>query len=246
MPDKKRMNYVCVFLLFSLSIPTLATASESSPAAISHRQITQSLPVPQATDTIMPQVAPLFIEDSQRTSLITMVNSAPDEVDVDVILYKLSGEEVARQTVSMSPFSQRTLRISELLEDATVSYGSVFLVPNRKSTMAAQLSITSKAEGPALDIEEEFQMPAGSTPADYRAASVSAQPIIAVRSLSANSETLSVSCLGNDGSDPNVDTPQLVGAVSGLAPAHGEWLIGIMFWFGGPDAVQYFWRVSVT
>jgi hypothetical protein len=50
----------------------------------------------------------------------------------------------------------------------------------------------------------------------------------------------------NDGSDPNVDTPQLVGAVSGLAPAHGEWLIGIMFWFGGPDAVQYFWRVSVT
>jgi hypothetical protein len=49
----------------------------------------------------------------------------------------------------------------------------------------------------------------------------------------------------NNGTDPFAVTPQLVGAINGLAPAQGEWLIGAMFWFGGPEVPQYFWRVSV-
>jgi hypothetical protein len=49
----------------------------------------------------------------------------------------------------------------------------------------------------------------------------------------------------NNGADPAAVTPPLVGAMNGLAPAQGEWLIGAMFWFGGPEATQYFWRVSV-
>jgi hypothetical protein len=49
----------------------------------------------------------------------------------------------------------------------------------------------------------------------------------------------------NNGADPNAATMPLVGAISGIAPAPGEWLVGAMFWFGGPDAVEYFWRISV-
>lgn len=49
----------------------------------------------------------------------------------------------------------------------------------------------------------------------------------------------------NTGADPAAVTPQLVGAINGLAPAQGEWFIGALFWFGGPEAPQYFWRVSV-
>jgi hypothetical protein len=49
----------------------------------------------------------------------------------------------------------------------------------------------------------------------------------------------------NNGAGINATTPPLVGAINGLAPPPGEWLVGAMFWFGGPDAIQYFWRVSV-
>jgi hypothetical protein len=50
----------------------------------------------------------------------------------------------------------------------------------------------------------------------------------------------------NNGTDPDAVTPQLTGAMAGLAPAPGEWLIGAIFWFGGPDAALYYWRVSVS
>jgi hypothetical protein len=50
----------------------------------------------------------------------------------------------------------------------------------------------------------------------------------------------------NDGADPTASTPQLVGAINGLAPAPGEWLLTVMFWFGGPDATTYYWRISVS
>jgi hypothetical protein len=51
----------------------------------------------------MPLVAPLSIEDQQRTSVITMVNSAPDGLGVDAVLYDLSAGRLARETVSLRP-----------------------------------------------------------------------------------------------------------------------------------------------
>ena len=49
----------------------------------------------------------------------------------------------------------------------------------------------------------------------------------------------------NNGTPPNVATPQLVGAITGRAPAPGEWLVGVALWFGGPIPVDYYWRISV-
>jgi hypothetical protein len=50
----------------------------------------------------------------------------------------------------------------------------------------------------------------------------------------------------NDGADRAASTTQLIGAMNGLAPAPGEWLLTVTFWFGGPDAATYYWRISVS
>jgi hypothetical protein len=49
----------------------------------------------------------------------------------------------------------------------------------------------------------------------------------------------------NNGSDPDSPTLPIVGAINGIAPAPGEWLIGVMFNFGNPAVGEYFWHVSV-
>lgn len=50
----------------------------------------------------------------------------------------------------------------------------------------------------------------------------------------------------NNGTGPNASAQQLVGAMMGLAPAPGEWLLAVTFWFGGPEAATYYWRITVT
>jgi hypothetical protein len=50
----------------------------------------------------------------------------------------------------------------------------------------------------------------------------------------------------NHGGPPNPATIPLVGAIRGAAPAQGAWLLGAVFWFGGPNAVTYYWRISVS
>jgi hypothetical protein len=57
-----------------------------------------------ANSAPMPLVAPLFIEDETRTSLITMVNGESVTVDLDIVLYDASGSTLARKTVSLSSF----------------------------------------------------------------------------------------------------------------------------------------------
>ena len=77
----------------------------------------------------------LFIEDDKRTSVIAVVNSAPDALNMDVVLYGLSGEELARQGLSVGPHAQQTVAVADLLQNSTAQYGSVFLVPHRNTTM---------------------------------------------------------------------------------------------------------------
>src|SRR6266700_6128902 len=75
----------------------------------------------------MPLVAPLFIEDQQRSSVITMVNDAPASLDLDVILYTLTGIQLAKQAVSLQPHSQQVVALASLLQSSGNHYGSVFL-----------------------------------------------------------------------------------------------------------------------
>jgi hypothetical protein len=185
-------------LHFSLAVSTALMTLALLPALAAQTSLSQSASRQKTAGTgmmPMPLVAPLFIEDDQRTSVITMVNNAPQGVDVDVVLYSLSGDRLVQQTVALSPHSERAVSVRDLLQDSAVQYGSVFLAPHRNSTMAAQLSIAGRSGNSTNDVEEEFQMLTGSDPADFRAVSVSTAPLIAVRSLSSEAQTLSVTCL---------------------------------------------------
>jgi len=146
----------------------------------------------------MPLVAPLFIEDEERTGVVTMVNSAPQGLDLDVVLYTLSGAQIATRAIRLAPYSQQTVAIADLLQGSDVQFGSVFLVPHRMTTMAAQLSIAGRNGESTNDIEEEFQMLMGTSPANFKTVTVSKNPVIAVRSLSAEPQTLSIACLAGE------------------------------------------------
>jgi hypothetical protein len=49
----------------------------------------------------------------------------------------------------------------------------------------------------------------------------------------------------NDGRDPNAPTLQPLGGLTALAPAPGEWLFSVVFFFGNATAATYYWRISV-
>jgi hypothetical protein len=146
----------------------------------------------------MPLVAPLFIEDEERTGVVTMVNSASQGLDVDVVLYTLSGDQIATRAINLTPYSQQTVAIADLLQGSNVRYGSVFIVPHRLTTMAAQLSIAGRNGESTNDIEEEFQMLMGTNPANFKTVTVSKNPVVAVRSLSPEQQTLSIACLAGE------------------------------------------------
>lgn len=153
----------------------------------------------------MPIVAPLFIEDETTHSEITMVNSLGLELSVDVVLFSPSGAALVRKKVTMEPRSQMRLRLADLLRDVPIypdsTYGSVSLMADRPSPLAAQLSILKDDGSSPTDVEEEFAMLTGSNQANYRAVAgeLSAAPLIAVRSLSAKEQTLSIGCLMESG-----------------------------------------------
>jgi hypothetical protein len=165
----------------SLSIATLTAAF--SVAAIAQ----MSMP--------MPSIAPLFMEDQQRTSVITMVNDAPTSLDLDVVLKDLSGAQLIKQAISLEPHSQQTVPIATLLPSSTNHYGSVLLMPHRPTTMAAQLSITNRDGAEGGNIEEEFTMLMSPNPATYRAVSVASGSLVAITSLSPEAQTVRVDCL---------------------------------------------------
>jgi hypothetical protein len=155
----------------------------------------------------MPLVAPLFIQDETTDSEITIVSNFSKSLGVDVVLSGSSGEQLAKEKVQMEPYSQKKLKISDLLargqSDANARYGSVLLMADRPASLAAQLSIVDNSKPSPADVEEEFVMLMDSKPADYRAVTsgLSTMPILAIRSLSAAEQKVSVRCLMQHGGD---------------------------------------------
>jgi hypothetical protein len=175
-------------------VPALL-AQTATTRAVTRRNTGSASAAPMDAMMPMPLVAPLFIEDQEHTGIITMVNSSSQGVDVDVVLYSLSGDQLATHALTVSPYSQQTIAIADLLQNSDVQYGSVFIVPHRMTTMAAQLSIADRNGASTNDIEEEFQMLMEGAPANFRTVTVSKNPVVAVRSLSPDEQSLSLTCL---------------------------------------------------
>jgi hypothetical protein len=154
----------------------------------------------------MPLIAPLFIEDASTHSEITMVNNSTHPLDVEITLTALSGEQLGMTTVSLAAHEQNVLPIADLFSASphtpAATFGSIMLMPTRPASLAGQLSIVSHGPFHTEDVEEEFLMAMESKPTNYRAVvgDVSGLPAIAIRSLSAAPQKISVTCVKEDGS----------------------------------------------
>jgi len=192
-------------LFFFALLPTVLVANSHVQSQVKHPSTSGSA-ASQSDPTPMPMApmslaAPIFIEDSVTTSQLTMVNSLSAPIDVDVILSDLDGNELAKRTITIGSHTEQELTVRDLLDGASYhgpAYGSVFLVPHRNSTLAAQMSIVRRKEV-ISDIEEEFVMLQGSQSADFRAvaSNITTAPIIAIRSLTTTRQTVTIECLGD-------------------------------------------------
>jgi hypothetical protein len=50
----------------------------------------------------------------------------------------------------------------------------------------------------------------------------------------------------NNGGPPDALTPPVVGGLNAVAPARGEWLFSILFYFGASAVANYYWRLSAS
>lgn len=86
------------------------------------------------------------------------------------------------------------------------SVGTVLVVPDQEALderlVVGQLSLTANSTGYPSYFEEELEIPVGSSPGIYQgtALKVKASPVIALRSLAAKPQTVTVTCLSEHGS----------------------------------------------
>lgn len=188
----RRYNTLVCAILFSYGVSLLAANANQNQG--------KQVPTKAPTKSMMPMplVAPLFIEDDRRESVITMVNDAPDPVTLDVVLLNAAGGEIAKRSVTIEPHATRSAVVADILTSASAAWpmiGSVVLQPNRPSTMAAQLSISGRDGTLSDDIEEEFSMMMDEKPANFRAVTTSAEPVLAIRSMASAPQTVTITCL---------------------------------------------------
>jgi hypothetical protein len=152
----------------------------------------------------MPMVAPLFLENPQLSSMLTLVNSATISESADVVLLDPEGHQIVKRTITLGPHSQAEVAVRELLEaaDSTVTMGSIEVnASDENMAIAAQLSISGQSPARALHFEEELVMPMAQKSKVTRAAvvSIAGSPVIALRSLSNITQRITVECLEHTG-----------------------------------------------
>jgi hypothetical protein len=172
------------------------SASSSITPKSSFIGATQEPPAPRSL------VAPFFVETDSIHSQLTLLNSSPLPLGVDMIVSGAAGEQLAREPLTIAPRSEQLVELATLLHARSYwhpVYGSIYLLPSRRSQLAAQLSITSDTNlsYKSSDIEEELTMLGDTEPTNYRAvtSALSAPPIIAVRSMSSVEQVVSISCI---------------------------------------------------
>ncbi len=162
-----------------------------------------SSPSQHKTMTTMPLIAPLFVENGELSSSITVVNAAAAASSAQVILLDQQGTQVIKKTITLNGHSQIVLSVSELLKQAhaLISIGSVQIVPEPKAaknmSVVAQLSIVDSGRVSPAYLEEEFFMPTSKSSNIFRSvsSSVLGYPVLALVSLSAEPQNVTVNCI---------------------------------------------------
>jgi hypothetical protein len=158
----------------------------------------------------MPLIVPLFLEDNQFTSTLTLVNNSTATTYADVTLRGLDGNTIASKRVDFTPHSQRRVDIINLLDKkgSSAIAGSILVMQSPAlagPSILAVLSMTYLGSADPNYIDEEIFMPSmtGSQVLQGVADSGDGSPILAISSLAASVQHVQIQCLGKDGAAPS-------------------------------------------
>ncbi len=151
----------------------------------------------------MPIVAPLFIENGQLSTTVTIINAMARGTKADVVLLDQQGAEITRQTYALEAHTQRAVKVADVLLAARsgVVFGSAKIETDTEAEknmgVLGQVSISGTGLGGTVYLEEEFPM---TTPFDsgvLRAVAPAALgfPVLALRSNSTLPQSITMTCV---------------------------------------------------
>jgi len=151
----------------------------------------------------MPVIAPLFIQDRNFSSALILVNASNIDTYADVILSGLDGSQIIKQSVGLSPNSQRRVEVDSLLKSvgSSVTTGRITVMqsPELKGmAINSQLAITYFGSKEPNYIDEEVVMPSSESSPILRAVTDTGagSPVVALTSLANSLQQIRMDCLG--------------------------------------------------
>ena len=151
---------------------------------------------------MLPQVAPVFVEDGTTTSLLIVLNNSAISAGAAISVRGLSGDEAVHNHVSLKPHEQREISIQTLLSSlsAPPTIGSVTVTQDtdlKGLTVVSQMLITSQRGASPSYIDEELAMPVigGSTTLRGVADEALGSALIAVASIVSWTQQVTIHCL---------------------------------------------------
>ena len=151
----------------------------------------------------MPFVAPLFLQDSQFSSTLSLVNASRLHTYATVTVRSLDGQTILERQVPLAPSSPAQVDVQQLLLEANSAEtrGSIIIEQSsdlKGMAVLAQLSITYQGSR-ASYIDEELAMPnptMGSSILRGVVRGHSDSALVAISSLSQTPQKVEVDCLG--------------------------------------------------
>lgn len=168
-----------------------------------------------ASGLSMPMVAPLFLEDGDFSSAVTLVNDAIDPMQARVVVLDANGLQVAYKELQLPGHTSLSVELHDLLTEAgsAANVGSVLVLPAPVAGMpiGGQLSITAKNAATPAYIEEEMLTGDEGQKGVYRttALDVKGSPVIALKSQAQGVQTVTLQCF-SEKTAPTTGTLQLL------------------------------------
>lgn len=197
---RRLMNIVLSTLVGSMTAFSVASTTKTVQNAGPQREGTA---LPSGSMMMqMPLVVPLFIEDSEFTSELIMVNASLEQTYADVVLRDIAGSTNVQRRVALAPHSQVRVSMSEMLRKAGsgMTQGSVLIKPSadlRGMTVAAQLTMTFRNHDDFSYIDEEAAMPSMEGSQDLHGVvdAGESSPLLGIANLSENSQEITITCI---------------------------------------------------
>lgn len=151
--------------------------------------------------TLEPSVFPLFIEDNEISSLVTLINSSGVSSSALLTIRDQQGKAYAPVSIPLGAHAKVQVKVADLLAKigAPVRTGSILVTQGPELTrpsIVGQLTLTEITAAPVALTEEELVMPMLVDSQDLRSISESGTDaqLIAVTSLSTEPQHITAQC----------------------------------------------------